>query len=134
MKKAFLTYVLTLVVILGGLMQLHANSLEGGHHLTINHELNSNASSFLSTKQFLPSSSNIILKLKKVFAEPTENEEINTSKKNQVTFLHGTISNLFLHSFFTSTILDLEELTLGCNKPLKAFSYKRYIKFEVFRI
>ncbi|PNQ75128.1 hypothetical protein C1T31_03045 [Hanstruepera neustonica] len=134
MKKAFLIYVLTLVVILGGLMQLHAHSSQHNDSVSYNELLNTNVASLSSSAQFLHSSTHAFLKFKKVFAELTENEEIDGFEKSQSSKFSDDVSTIFLHSFFKNNLFEFEELSLGCHKPSKAFSYKRYIKFEVFRI
>ncbi|MAZ28647.1 MAG: hypothetical protein CL868_16420 [Cytophagaceae bacterium] len=132
-KKYFLCFVL---ILLGGLIQMHANNIARNQVNSIDIE---QAGTHLDCGQFQynPLSGHFLKKV--TLSDLTENEEqeeIADNGKSNDNLRTGSISTAFFYVLAWQSTLDCENTSRASHSrsyPL-TYSCKRYIQFEVFRI
>lgn len=136
MKKAFVKYILSVIILLGVMANLYANATL--NHSSSSHKTNGihQAGVINSHNEFLPLDTKKTLDFEQLLTEVSENEEvednINTNKYNPFSY-HDSLSAVFFHALFSRHTLE-RQTTLAQSKPVNFNRCKRYIQFEVFRI
>jgi hypothetical protein len=134
MKYTFYKYLVFLIIALGGLTHLNASAISQNESITPDSNLENNAVALSTFSEIAPFSSDKESNTKKIISDLTIDEEIEDYKKDESQLVNDSISTIFFYTFLGNIFIYNETLTLGVHKTSSSFIYKRYIKFEVFRI
>jgi len=134
MKYTFYKYLVFLIIALGGLTHLNASAISQNEGITPDCNLENNTVALSTFSEIAPFSSDKESNTKKIISDLTTDEEIEDYKKGESQLINDSISTIFFYAFLGDVFIHNETRTLGVHKPISSFIYKRYIKFEVFRI
>jgi len=136
MKKAFVKYLLSVIILLGVITNLYANATLSHRSPLYKANNTQQANLFHSNNEFLPLDGKKALDFEQLLTEVSENEEVEdslTANKYNPFSYHNSLSAVFFHALFSRHTLE-RKTTLAQNKPVYFNRCKRYIQFEVFRI